>query len=554
MMKRSSSEKRKKFVRRKKTIENILGDRLEQFHADAKMMLEPEESANPPVVELICGMATENYVFSPILKYVIAGMLASDGFDVDFLYLPYLRADNVNFRAFIRHVITGIFVHGGVILRSIRECNVLKFLTNWDDRALGLDFCRTDVPESFYVENEIMVVFSPDRIPSMRNFNCFNGVFSPYLPQFMDLAQLHHLFLIKLENLSMNVVVAEPHPNFLEEMFKIKNLTNDADYAKFIQREVIEKVNRSVSNRQAAANLLQTMPSTEGTDGGESERKKYSRAFLEDVEEMQEFQLRQLDVRTTIPMMRYDEIAGLRTEQVRNTVISSAPAGMQTKQHIPNVIGEHLFENLAIQTKREIVQTLGLDIDAVPFLKKLRKEIEDILQLIFTHYVTPPFFEDMIYEEIAKELEDVQSFYEKTYIFFSDEDIVHLLKDDRFVSLHSTDYPNLQCFFSFNFIRAARKRTLKRDIERMLADYEQLKKVYEQTVEAFERDTISGDLSSFKMPAVRVKWGAFAHIDPFILTSGKRQVGEEEKAEKEERRSSRQATVSENAGNKQNVE
>lgn len=553
-MKKIQKKSNKKYER-KKGIQSMLNDRLEQFHADAKALTAPddgEEGLN--VAEFICGMATENYVFSPILKYVISAMLVKDGFEVNFLYLPYLRADNVNLRAFIRHIITGIFIHGGVILKSVRECNVIKFLTNWDDRSLGLDFCRTDVPESFYVENEVMVVFSPDRIPSMRNINCFNGIFSPYLPQFMDLAKLHHLFLIKLENLSMNVVIAEPHANFLEEMFKIKNLTNDADYAKFIQREVIADVNRQVSNRQAASNLLQTMPSSGDGNGNGSDRKKYSRAFLEDIEEMQEFQLRQLDVRTSIPMLRYDEMSGLRTEHVKNTVISSAPAGMQTKQHIPNVIGEHLFENLAVQTKREIVQSMGLDLDALPFLKRLRREIEDVLQLIFTHYITPPFFKDMIYQEINSELDQLQSFYEKTYIFLSDEEIVRLLKDDRFISLNDSDFPNLECFFSFNFIRSARKRTMKTDIEWMLREYEQLKVMYEQTVEAFERDTISGDLSSFKMKAVNVKWGSLGQIDPFILSSAKRQVGEEEKAEKEERKSNRQTIVSENAGNKQNVE
>ena len=164
-----------------------------------KSVLDAVENAEN-MEDYLRGIASHGYVFKPIILYLLDYLIGSRReLSMEMLYLPYVQMDTVSLRTFIRHALMGICVHGGIHLKYEMDNNLLSLITNWDDRDLHAAFNTTGVNEVIREDGDICTVFSPDRVPSGACANYFNGLFSSYLDEYMDLVFQRDMFKIGVE-------------------------------------------------------------------------------------------------------------------------------------------------------------------------------------------------------------------------------------------------------------------------------------------------------------------------------------------------------------------
>ena len=467
---------------------------------------------------ILYALIQEPFVFKPYVQYCINNILNVKTFDISFQYLDFMNFEMVQMIAFVQNMVRAIFAHGGLIVRP--KCigkDVLLF-TNWDDveSRLRLISLNEFITPHMLLTDKTIRIFSSTHMPVSLNssVNRFNGIFSGWIQPYLNISKIELNFLIGSEESVKHTFIVRPTKDFLEAALKMMlKGEQDKNFVAYIQQQAMNRIEAQINETN---NIRNMDAGTNFTGHG------YERRLLREIndinKELREDSTQSIKKHATM----YTPSTGVQGVEIENSNIVTFPIGVDGRLTNPISTGKDTYFHLIQFYKDSVADFLRIREDYVRFIKKMREDIEEMINVLFTYYLTPQneIFKSVIYENIEEELQKVEEFYRLTYIVenpipFKDRPYTVLyghLSEERLI--------HLKHFFNFSLMESIDEETLKDDINEMRGEYVTLQNFYVYSLKEFKKNMF--DKSILRNPSkkpVIIKWGSDKDIESFVSSS-----------------------------------
>lgn len=474
-----------------------------------------DENQKLNIEKYMYRMEDEGLVFGSILSYLLDNIIVNPNeFQFTAKYLDFLPPiDKTLIIDLGQNFVRGICTHGGNLVQPTFDKNYDFFLlTNWNSEVLKGKRILSDPTEIVKLhstlkdDESIIRIFAPKRLPSNVNENRFNGIFSKDLEWLLRLERLNTNFDTGNIESTRSHYLIEPTKEFLSTALKlIVRVSHDKKYEEFLQRRLAAEI-----NIQAANANINSMLHGENINAGTS--KEYEELLFKETNELYTKLRKDVQANLKSGMINYSSDKGLTVDEVNSSSSIFVPVGTHIKKHHALSTGFDSLQRQSIMYFNSILGRLNLNNDPSIIINSLRIDIENMLNILFTYYITPEFFRPLMEITIPEQIAQLKDVNEK---FISKIPAIELLmkkkeKNPQIGEFEKYNFPLLNRIFNFDINSSIRDETVDEEIKRIETDYDVIMAFYEKKLETFHKNVKENGIMPVnhdKYSVIVINWG-----------------------------------------------
>lgn len=461
--------------------------------------------------------STEDIIYADIIEYVIRYIMDIEQFKIAFNYLTFMKFDNDMIIILIANIVRALFCHGGIIFKTTVIGNKVEITTNWNDLTITstlIDNIQSILRHELLKDGNVRI-FCPYLMPCTKTPNMFNGYFSKHIPRYIRLQEVDEAFSIGTKESVRPSVVIRPSKDYLGTTLRLmlKGGEQDNEFKAFVEAQAIAEVDANL-NKQKENQLCDVNVSNNITGKG------YEKKLLSQIKEINDEFKKETELHLQKQTILYDSDHGLLKVNQNNYNTIVTPVSVEAKYlNAPSTGKDNYFHTEAV-FRNNLINKFNLNVAPQNFIQEIQHGIENILTTLFTYYIVPSSFKELIMVAIEKELQLLEKFYISEYMLYSPEEF----RNGNHYSLLQVEYSqskfkNIEGFFHFNLVYHIDNLNLKEKIDNMREVYVKLIKYYEAMIlkfdtelhpESYENATTQID----KFNPITIQWGK-KEVQPF---------------------------------------